>query len=163
MNDPWPIIDNISSSENVIPYFNDTSETIKQHYDGKIESKISEIKYVLEGVRKAVSMLNDISILTAPPANDPKYKEVEDIEKGRKAAFVKSKDFKYEIYNDHLYYKLFTINIPEFYPVTIKVSPGILTREEKEISISNLEELKSVFSDIVNSNKVRSIIKKMLL
>lgn len=163
MNDPWPIIDNVSSSDDIIPYFEQTSKTIKLHYDGKIESKISEIKYALEGVRKTISMLNDISVLTEPSANNSKHKEVEDIEKERKPLFILSKDYKYEIYNDHLYYKLFVINISEFYPAIIKVSPGILAREEKEMSINSLEELKSVFSDIVNSDRVRSIIKKMLL
>lgn len=86
---------------------------------------------------------------------------INNIEKDREQAYILNRDYKYEIFNDHLYYKLFTINIPEFYPVKIHVSAGILGREDVEIEINDIDKLKNVFSQIVNSEKVRMIIMKM--
>lgn len=163
MNNPWPIVDNISSTSDVLPFLYETSESLKQNYEGKLQSQTAEIKYTFKGLRETVSLISGISSLVEKPKDDPEYEEMKDIEKDRKAAYVANHDYKYEIYNDHLYYKLFTINIPEFYPVTLKAAAGTLDKEEKEVIINDLDELEEVFSNIVNSDKVRSIIKKMLL
>lgn len=163
MNNPWPKVDNVLLTNDVVPYLEETSESLRQNYEGKLQSKISEIKYVLQDVCNTISMLGDISVLTEPVRKKPDCKEVKDVEIGRKAAFVENHNYKYEIYNDHLYYKLFTISVPEFYPITLKASAGTLDKEEKVVSIDNLDELKDTFLEIVCSDKVRSIIKKMLL
>ena len=51
-------------------------------------------------------------------------------------------------------------SIPEFYPVKIHVFVGILGKEDVEIKINDIDKLKNVFSQIVNSEKVRMLIMK---
>lgn len=163
MNNPWPIVDSILSTNDVLPFLYKTSEMLKNNYEGKLQSQTAEIKYALKGLRETMSLISGIASLVEKPNVVSEYEEVKDIEKDRKTAYVENHDYKYEIYNDHLYYKLFTINVPEFYPVTLKAAAGTLDKEEKEVCIESLDELEEVFSNIVNSYKVKSIIKKMLL
>ena len=163
MNNPWPVVDDISSTSDVLPFLEETSKFLKQNYSGKLQSQTSEIKYILKGLRETMPLISGIATLVGKQNDNPEYVEIKDIEKDRKVAYVVNRDFKYEIYNNHLYYKLFTINIPEFYPITLKAAAGTLENEEKEVTINNINELEEVFLNIVNSDKVKSIIKKMLL
>ena len=158
----WPVIDGIKTTEDVIPFLDDTINLLKKKYDGKIKAQVCQIEFILKNVRTTLSVINDISKMIGKQIEKEKYEEKQDIEKDRSPAYVVNHDYKYEIFNDHLYYKLFNINIPEFYPIKIHVSAGILDKEDVEIDINDLDKLKSVFSEIVCSDKVKMIIKKMI-
>lgn len=164
MENLWPSIDGIRKTEEVMNFFKETTETIKQNYGGKIESKLTKIEFVLKRkTRSLESMHNEMRILTAPiPAKD-EYEEKKEVEIGRDSVVVKCDNYKYEIYNNHLYYKIFNVKIPEFYPVTITASAGILDKDEKDVIINDLDELKNTFLNIVCSDKIRMIIKKMMM
>lgn len=160
----WPTIDDVYKTEDAIPFLNDTINELKQKYNGRIQAQLCRIEFVLKSFRSMRSMIEEMSTLVGPQKNEDKYEceEKMDIEKNRKTAVVANRDYKYEIFNDHLYYKLFTINIPEFYPIKIRAAAGTLEKEDSEVVIKNLSELKDVFSRIVLSDKVKQIIKKML-
>lgn len=162
MNNLWPVIDELKATDDIVPFFDETIDALKEHYDGKIQAQYCQIEYILKGIHSAVSSIVEMSNLVGKPQNNCNFEEKKDIEKDRKQVVVSNKDYKYEIFNDHLYYKLFTINIPEFYPVKISVSAGILDKDNLEMEISNLDDLKSVFSRIVWSEKVKMIISKMV-
>lgn len=161
MDNLWPIIDNIKPTDDVIPFFDFTIESLKKNYEGKINAQICQIEYILKNINSSLSTISNLARMVGPLAVKEHYEEKKDIEKDREQAYILNRDYKYEIFNDHLYYKLFTINIPEFYPVKMHVSAGILGREDVEIEINDIDKLKNVFSQIVNSEKVRMIIMKM--
>lgn len=162
MENLWPIIDNIKTTEDVIPFLESTIESLKSNYEGKISAQICQIEYILKSVSSTLSALSNIAKVVGPLTSKDQYEEKKDIEKNRQQAVVVNCDYKYEIFNDHLYYKLFTINIPEFYPLKIHVSAGIIEKDDVEFDINDIERLKNVFSQIVNSYKVKMIIMKMI-
>ena len=158
----WPVIDDIKTTEDVLPFLKDTINELKGSYDGKINAQVCQIEFILKNLRTTMSMISEVSKIVGQPTVKEEFEEKKDIEKDRAPAYVINHDYKYEIYNDHLYYKLFTINIPEFYPIKIHVSAGILGKEDVEFDINDLDRLKSVFTEIVCSDKVKMIIKKMI-
>ena len=160
MENLWPSIDNIKTTEDVIPFLESTIESLKNNYEGKIGAQICQIEYMLKNMSSTLSSLSNAAITVGSLVSENKYEE-KNIEKDRKQAYIVNHDYKYEIFNDHLYYKLFTINIPEFYPIKLHISAGILEKDDVEIEINDIDKLKNVFSQIVNSDKVRMIIMKM--
>ena len=158
----WPVIQDIKSTDDVMPFFEETIKSLKDNYDGKINAQICKIEYILKSSKSVLSSFHDMSKLIGPQVEEDSFEEKIDIEKDRKLAYVNNYDYKYEIYNDHLYFKLFTINIPEFYPLKIHVSAGLLDKDDVEINIYDIDKLKNVFSEIVCSNKARLIIMKMM-
>ena len=162
MNNMWPVIQDIKSTDDVMPFFEETIKSLKDNYDGKINAQICKIEYILKSSKSVLSSFHDMSKLIDPQVEEDSFEEKIDIEKDRKLAYVNNYDYKYEIYNDHLYFKLFTINIPEFYPLKIHVSAGLLDKDDVEINIYDIDKLKNVFSEIVCSNKARMIIMKMM-
>lgn len=162
MENLWPEVDDLESTDDVLSFFNETSALIEKKYGGKIKSQLSPITFILKDLRGVSRFLDDIHRMNTPQQKDYQKVEVKNIEEGRKSVTVNGQNYKYEIYNDHLYFKLFTINIPEFYPLKLKAAWGTLGDEDVEIEINSIEHLRSVFGQIVNSNKVKMIIKKML-
>lgn len=161
MENLWPIIDDIKSTEDVLPFFYLTIESLRRTYEGKIDGQICQIEYILKNMQSALSTINNISKIVNSQLLDNLYEEKKDIEKEREPVYIVNHNYKYEIFNDHLYYKLFTINIPEYYPLKMCISAGILEKDDKELVINDIDRLKEVFSQIVNSTKVRTIIMKM--
>ena len=162
MNNMWPVIQDIKSTDDIMPFFEETIKSLKDNYDGKINAQICKIEYILKSSKSVLSSFHDMPKLVGPQVEEDSFEEKIDIEKDRKLAYVNNYDYKYEIYNDHLYFKLFTINIPEFYPLKIHVSAGLLDKDDVEINIYDIDKLKNVFSEIVCSNKARLIIMKMM-
>ena len=161
MESLWPIIDDIKSTEDVLPFLNLTIESLRRTYEGKIDAQICQIEYILKNMQSTLSTITNISKIVGSQLLDNKYEEKKDIEKEREQAYIVNHDYKYEIFNDHLYYKLFSINIPEYYPLKMRISAGILEKDDKELVINDIDRLKEVFSQIVNSDKVKMIIMKM--
>ncbi len=159
MENPWPSIENVEKTDKVISYFNEISESLKQNYNGKIQSELIEIQYAANTALPAGERLS--ALFRPIEKNDESKKEVLTVEEGKEQVCILKTDYKYEIFNDHLYYKLFTITIPEYFPLKMRVSFGILEDKETEIEIMNLRDLKDKFTEIVCSDKVRNIIKKM--
>lgn len=161
MENLWPIIDDIKPTDDVIPFFDLTIESLKETYEGKISAQICQIEYILKDMNSVLSTISNFARMVGPLSVKEAYEEKKDIEKDREQAYIINRDYKYEIFNDHLYYKLFTINIPEYYPLKIHISAGILEKDDVEIEINDIDKLKNVFLQIVNSDKVRMIIMKM--
>ena len=163
MYNPWPDVDDVVSTKDVAPFLERMQTSIEEKYGGKLHSNFSEIKYVFEDVQHSISKMRDMTILVGSTKEESKRIEIKDIEKGRDPAFVTKRNLKFEIYNDHLFYKLFTVELSEFYPIKVFVSPGILEDDGKTLLINNFDKLENCFTEIVNSDKVKGIIKKMLL
>ena len=163
MDNPWPVVDKAVPSNDAMDYLNETTKIIKDMYNGKLQSSISKVTYVLSGFNRSAELIKGMKYLVGTEKNDPEYKEQKNIEEGREPAYISQNNYKYEIYNDHLYYKLFVLKLSEFYPISIVVSAGILDKEETEISVHNIDSLQQIFKKIVQSEKVIAIIKKMLL
>ena len=47
MENLWPIIDDIKPTDDVIPFFDLTIESLKETYEGKISAQICQIEYIL--------------------------------------------------------------------------------------------------------------------
>lgn len=163
MKNLWPTIDDVKETNDIFPFLDTTVESLKQSYGGKLKAQYCQIEYILKGVRSMASAFADISQAFSAVDEENKYVEKEDVEKGRDAARVIVKNYKYEIFNDHLYYKIFTIQVPEFYPINVHVSAGILDKNDKEEEIYSLDSLSALFSKIVSSSKVKMIISKMIM
>lgn len=160
MNNLWPDIEEFRTTDDVLPFLNETIESLKTNYNGRLNAQLTQIRFDFLNMRKTMQNYVNKSSVVSSPAN--KKDSNKDIEKNRQSAQIESSNYQYDIFNDHLYYKLFFINIPEFYPITLQVSDGIFGEESKKIEVNGLAELKKVFSNIVCSMHVRMVIKKMI-
>lgn len=81
MESLWPIIDDIKSTKDVLPFLNLTIESLRRTYEGKIDAQICQIEYILKNMQSTLSTITNISKIVGSQLLDNKYEEKKDIEK----------------------------------------------------------------------------------
>ena len=162
MENLWPTIHEGRNTEEILTFLNETIESLKNNYDGKIGAQMCSIEYVLEDRRSYMEKIYDMLPKNEAPKKFVKNEVESEIEKNRSVAYVAKCSYKYEIYNDKLFYRLFDITIPDFYPVKVEVSSGILAEEAVSLKINSLAQMRQEFINIVSSEKVKMLITKMI-
>ena len=163
MKNLWPDVNDIKSTEDVMPFLKETIESLQNNYDGKIKAEISFMKTASKSahsMRRTLADTKEIANGKFVGMSNKNFRASKRKYSGNTT--INTSYYNYQIYNKTLYCRLFTICISEFYPLTIQVCEGILKDYDVEIEINNLDDLKTNFSAIVNSPTVKMIIKKMI-
>lgn len=163
MESLWPNFEEpIVEKNNTLEILRAQARAIKTQTKGAICATFSKMNYKAgptNGIKVMDTLLQAMS--------SPEYEEVlEDDLKDKKDINIlyKNAKYKFEIFNNEYRFRLFIVHYREMFPVTIDVDEGILPDiEYKNLSpvLSN-SELESIIKDIFRSNKVYSVVSRML-
>lgn len=159
----WPDIHEIEKTDYVIPFLEDTIESLKETYKGRINAQITGVEVLSDTMRSLKSSFDDMNRISidSNSINKETSKNLQS-KTNKKPVDVNAKSYDYELFNDHLYYRLFTITMTEVFPIEIYVCAGILKKDEAVFKIKNMNELRTTFLRITRSEKVKIVIMKMM-
>ncbi len=158
----WPDFKNEDLDENhAISILREQARAIKSETNGVVCATFSKIQYK-SGIITTVKTLSQVAATISMPIEDEPEEDLKD--KTDINELFNKTSYKFEIYNSEYRFRLFVLNYSELFPVSLVVDEGIL----KEISyknnapISNNNELESIVREIFSSQKVRTVVSKMI-
>ena len=164
--DLWgDILDKSKTAEDVIPFIKEQASLLGEKTKQKVLAKFEKIKYTYKSNNSGLTtMLTSISAsLSAMHGLSDEKVEIDDNENLENASqLFKTADYKFEIYNEHYKFRLFTLKFRSTYPIELDVEYGILEEKSTKLTIKTKEELERKLIDIFNSAKVRFVISKMV-
>lgn len=166
MNDLWP---NFSHNEieinNAIEMLREQARALEKKTENKVKATFSKIEY--SKYYANISALGG-TLLSAWPLPDQEEIRDDEIQKKKDINdLYNTSKYKFEIYNDKYRFRLFTLNYREMYPIDLVLDEGIQS-EMSESSNCNFNvaasnsELKSILTSIFSSNKVKTVIGRMM-
>lgn len=164
--DLWgDVLDKANNAEEILPFIKEQANLLGEKTKRKVLAKFEKIKYKYKGNSSGVTtMLATISasISAIHGLTDEKV-EIDDNENLENASkLFQTADYKFEIYNEHYKFRLFTLKFRSTYPIEIDVEYGILEEKSTKLTIKTKEELEDKLTEIFNSAKVKFIINKMM-
>lgn len=161
--DLWgDVLDKTKNAEDILPFIKEQAKLLGKKTNQKVLAKFEKIKYTYKGNNSAITMITTLSAsISAMHGLKNEKVEIDDNKNLENASkLFQTADYKFEIYNEHYKFRLFTLKFRSIYPIEIDVEYGIL--EETSLTIETKEELESKLTEIFNSPKVKFIISKML-
>ena len=163
MESLWPKFeDEVLEENNSIQILRDQAKAIKTETNGIVHATFSKMNYK-SGATDVVKTIGQIASAISSTSGE----ELLDKELAGKVdvnALFKKTRYKFEIYNTEYRFRLFVLNYSEMFPISLDVDGGILedTQYKNCYPLSSNDELKDTLKEIFSSNKVRSVVSKML-
>lgn len=148
-----------------LSYTDGLEETIKKFGEDieagfpNVKASFERIKYAYEEPKQSWAEIS--KILTSNPIKETVFREEKTIENDKtKINPLPSKKFKFLVYNNTSYYRVFDIEIGGMYPVTIS---GYNTNifEEKEIECHSEDSVINYLKQIFMNDLVIDILKRL--
>lgn len=163
MESLWPKFeDQVLEENNSIQILRDQAKAIKTETNGIVHATFSKMNYKT-GATDGIKILGQIaSALSSTPGEELLDKEL--VGKADVNSLFKITKYKFELYNTEYRFRLFVLNYSEMFPISLDVDGGILedTQYKNGSPLSSNDELKNALKEIFSSNKVRSVVSKML-
>lgn len=163
MESLWPEFEEqVIEQNDAIGILRAQARAIKNQTGGIVNATFSKMSYK-PGPTNALKALGQaMSSMSAPVYEEVLDKELAD-KKDVNTLYKKVK-YKFELYNDDYRFRLFVLNYSEMFPISLEVDEGVLEdiQYKNNSPIANNKELKEALTDIFSSNKVRTVITKML-
>ena len=158
----WPNFENEGLEDNnAITILREQAKAIKSETDGRVRATFSKIQYK-SGMITTVKAFSQMAASIGVPVEDEPEEDLKD--KTDINVLFDSTRYRFEIYNSEYRFRLFILNYSELFPISLIVDEGI----SKEISYNNNEsissnsELEYILSEIFGSQKVRTVVSKMI-
>lgn len=161
MNDLWPEIqfNNESEVNNTIPILREQARVIEKKTNGVIKATFSKITYKKNSLSELSKVASALSGIGGILEEDDLLIDRTDIN-----TLYQLERYKFEIYSDTYKFRIFTVENRTVFPVFIIVDEGICSEigcKQKE-EINNNHELEELVSSIFHSNKIKTILSRML-
>ena len=128
--DLWgDVLDKAKNAEEVLPFIKEQANLLGEKTKQKVLAKFEKIKYTYKSNNSGLTtMLTSISTsLSVMHGFGEDKVEIDDNEKLENASkLFQTADYKFEIYNEHYKFRLFTLKFRSTYPIEIDVEYGIL-------------------------------------
>lgn len=163
MESLWPKFGEDSVEENnSIPLLRAQARAIKNETNGIVSATFSKIQYKSGPTASIVSLGQMVSSMSSPF-----YEETLDDELMNKKDIndlYEITKYKFELFNNDYRFRLFVLNYSVFFPISLDVDSGILGDIQyiNNSPIFSNNELEDTLRSIFSSNKVRTVISKML-
>ena len=134
-------------------YFNEKNTTAK--------AKVIEMQYYQSAM---AILVRGVVSSTALTQGRYESQDVETEEKTDINDLLKDKYYALTLYNDKYKFNIFYISVFAYYPIKIELDYDIakeINGGNKEMTIADFEELKSVLANILKTNKVRCVVQKL--
>ncbi len=155
-NNVWPDLNEEMKTTQVVIFVQKLIDDLEDMYEGKIKGKILQIEYE-SNLPKALAYISDMSKKIGVKEKTYECENTEEIKT------FSDKSYKFILYTEKNYYRLFEITVSEFFPVKIYPRNTIFDDEEnKPIIVDNQQEFESKIISIIRSEFVRNLIMKML-
>ena len=156
--DFWPDLTNGESTKLIRELIKTLNQQLKTKYDGKIDSSFDVIHYKDSGIYAMNQTFAGIARLVGP------IEEKDECEKNKEEVKVKPlNEYKFVIFNENYFSRIFDIKFGEFFPVEIRPAEGIIPNQEpKYKEIYNFSELEDVVQNYLQSQHVQDVIRYML-
>ena len=150
----WPDLDSEEGTKGVFAFIKILNEQIKEKYNNKIQCSLEEISYKTIGINSAVLGINK---LLGPT------EEETPLEKGKNKVPVRqTKEFKFLIYNDKYFFRVFDIKIGEFFPVEMKPAEEINDMVKDYFEIESENVFKQQVYNYLNRKIIKDVIRYMV-
>lgn len=163
MESLWPKFEEQElEPNNSIKVLRDQARAIKSETKGAISATFSKMNYKA-GPASALKTLGQVVAAMSSPTYEEELEE--DLANKTDVNVLYSiTKYKFELYNDEYRFRLFVLNHRELFPISLEIDEGIADeiQYKRGSPISSNEELKTVLRDIFSSNKVHTVVSKML-
>lgn len=135
------------------------AKLLKQKTDGKVCATFSKLTGTILDTPEMRELIGGISRFVAAPEGDEELKGKKDI-----GVQYGSIAYKFELFNDVYRFRVFELIDKRLFPITIMCDADISEQWgfNDKILIGNNKELEDVVRQILGSNKVKSVIGKMM-
>ena len=163
MESLWPKFEKkIINENNSIQILRAQARAIKSETNGIVNATFSKLNYK-PGPANAIKTISQM----VSSMSSPLYEEILDdelVDKVDVNSLYEITKYKFEIYNAEYRFRLFVLNYSKMFPISLSVDGGILNDVEYKncAPISSNDELVEAIKDIFSSNKVISVVTKML-
>lgn len=160
MSDLWPDFSNSPVEKNdAIEILREQARLLEKKTDKKVKATFSKIEYK-NGAEQLGRIVQHISASISSEVLEDELAEKKDANE-----LYRIVNYKFEIYNSTYRFRVFTLHYKEFYPFYITIDEGIQNELAfaSDICIDNNASLKELISSIFSSQKLRTIISRMML
>lgn len=152
----WPDLDEKINTQCVFDFIRTLTEQIKEKYNGKIKCSLEEISYKTYGISTTQRSIRDIAKLLGP------VEENGLIEKDKiKASIRVLKEYKFMLYNDNYFFRVFDLKIGEYFPVEIRPAEEIENKEHKYEEFYSDNFVNQILS-IIHTKTIKDVIRFMI-
>ena len=160
MDSLWPKFTYVEEKTNdSINIIRTQAKAIKKDTNGIVNATFSKISYK----PGPIETVGNIMSIVAPTDIEEKLDD-ELINKKDINALYQGTEYKFEIYNTEYRFRLFVLKYRVDYPISLNIDAGIVKdiHYSNNEPISSNEELEKVLKEIFSSQKVYSVVSKMI-
>ncbi len=158
----WPDLnDRIVKIDEIKNFLNKQCDFLNRQYANSINAKFEEMIFYQSSFS---SLAQTMSKFAQIASSSFEVKNDSDSEKQDINEIVSKNKFVFTITNKKYKFNMFYLSTDQYFPITLEMDYDIATNLgcEKEIKLFDLENFKNEFQKIINTNKVKTVLYKML-
>lgn len=160
MSDLWPEIQSIECEENnSVAILREQARAIDKKTNGAIKATFSKITYKKNGLSELSKVVSVLSGTNTMVEEDDLLNDKTDVN-----TLYRLEKYKFEIYSNTYKFRVFTVDNRTVFPIYINIDEGIcaeLNCQQRE-EVSSNRELEELVSSVFHSNKLKTILSRML-
>lgn len=154
----WPDLDTDESTKAIFGFVRLLKDELKKNYDGKIDCSLEEVVYREFGMNAMMNRFDDIRKAMGPIEGQT----ASEIDK-EEVCINPPKEYKFMIFNENYFFRVFDIKMGEYFPVDIRPAEGISSKAKKDYyEIDNESSFKQEVLSFLHSKYIKDIIRYML-
>ena len=153
----WPDLQSEENTKGIFEFVNILKNQLHSKYDGKLNCSFEKIEYESNGVASLSSAVAGINKIMAP------QEEKGVLEKSKKKVDVKKyNEYKFLIYNDNYFFRIFDVKIGEHFPIQMRPGEELSNIECDYIKVDSLAAFKHEVELYLSNETIKDVISYMI-
>ena len=153
----WPDLGREENTKEIFKFINILKQQLIDKYNGKLNCSFEEIKYESNGIASMSEAVSHFKRIAIPQETKGSLETSK-----RKVDVRKCKEFKFLIYSNDYFFRVFDVKIGEYFPIQMRPGEELSNIDYNYCQVESFDAFRHRVQYYLNNKTIKDVISYML-